>query len=158
MAYYGRDYNRSRYNRYGRSGGYDYGFGAGYEGFGRWNPSRSRGWGETERDRFGYGGRGSGWGQSDFDDEWNRSRQGWGRNFDDDWGSSQRFHEGDYGYGGSMGRGGGYGRYDRGYFGRDRDRNTGSYDEDFSDRLRRGWRRLRDEARDWMGRGYDRGW
>src|SRR5690606_16555834 len=103
---------------------------------------------------FGYGGRGSGWGQSDFDDEWNRSRQGWGRNFDDDWGSSQRFHEGDYGYGGSMGRGGGYGRYDRSYFGRDR--NTGSYDEDFSDRLRRGWRRLRDEARDWMGRGYDR--
>jgi hypothetical protein len=32
------------------------------------------------------------------------------------------------------------------------------YDEDFGDRLRRGWDRLRDEARGWMGRGYDRRW
>jgi hypothetical protein len=34
----------------------------------------------------------------------------------------------------------------------------GGQDDDFGDRMRRGWSRLRDEARGWLGRGYDRGW
>jgi hypothetical protein len=39
------------------------------------------------------------------------------------------------------------------------DRMSGSgYDHDFGDRLRHGWNRFRNEARGWLGRGYDRGW
>lgn len=57
---------------------------------------------------------------------------------------------------------GGYGGANRGYSHRemmDPGGRTGrDYDEGFGDRVRRGWNRFREEARDWMGRGYDRGW
>jgi hypothetical protein len=47
-------------------------------------------------------------------------------------------------------RGSWSGSYDRGYRG---------YDRDLGDRLRSGWREVRESARDWFGRGrYDRGW
>ncbi len=206
MANYGRDYQRNQFNRFGGSG-YDYGFGGGPEGYGRWNSARNRGWDETDRDRFGSG-RGTGWGQQHADDRWQRSTQGWGRNFDDDWGTSQRYHRGtgygnqgygnqsygnqdygsqgfgrqgfgrqdygsdygDRGFGGGQGFSGqrfGYGNQmggsfdrgdDRSFYGGDRERHMSEYDQDFGQKIRRGWNRLRDEARDWMGRGYDRGW
>lgn len=162
MDRYGTDYNtRGTWNRgmnqdYGR--GMDRGFewGEGRGNFGRW----------TTRDR--------GWGGSSYDEGWRSMNRG--REFGG-------YNTGGYGTGGyhpgygSFGAQGGYGGQgyetgNRGFYDRDmygtRDRwETGrgrwdtNQDQGFGDRLRHGWNRMRNEARDWMGgrgQGYDRGW
>jgi hypothetical protein len=161
MAYYGRDYSgRNNWMNRGENGiRYDSEYGGG--GYGRgWSTDRGQGWSSLDRG-IGWGERGRTGGFGNLDERW---RSGAGRQgrpaFDED-----RMG----GYGGW--RGGSYGSTNRGYLGGQGDisrgydrgmtahrRPTQEYDQDFGDRLRRGWNRFREEARDWMGRGYDRGW
>jgi hypothetical protein len=164
MAHYGMDYTGGRYIRRGRmdrSRGYDAGYSGGWGGErGSWG-ARGEEWGRDEGDRWGGPNRfrtgrefGEGWGGSEgWGGEGYGGRQGRGRREMGDWPGM-----GGSGLGGRFeGTGEGQGWYDRemrGY----RGRMGGDYDVDFGDRIRRGWNRLREEARDWMGRGYDRGW
>ena len=164
MANYGRDYTEGRYTRRNTGfGNYDDGYRGsnrpgwgfdqsrdrypGNQGFGR---DRENGWGgRGQADSFGGTYRGGARDfQSGFDDSWSSPGQGWGgSNFNARSGSPYS------GYFDRPPRGSSFGPSNR-YFG-DRGHH---YDEDFGDRLRRGWNRFREEARDWMGRGYDRGW
>ena len=178
MARYGEEFH-GRYNwRSGPDqGGYDRGFRGG------WNQT----WGQARNAHGGFGG-GSGWGTpsagrgGELNESWSSMGHGRGRS---DFGSGSGYGRNDFSrndfgrndfgrsYFGDEGRGGstswgrhgqlepmsryeagrefGGGPYRSGRVGHD-------YDDGFSERIRRGWNRLRDEARDWMGRGYDRGW
>jgi hypothetical protein len=163
MANYGRDYTRGRYTQRGSgmgSGGYDYG----YRGFNRggwgsergrdWSSGRGRDWSDVDRN-YGWGRGDQFGGPRDFDESWNSTGPGWGRQeFSNDWDAPYR------GFRTRPGRIGGYGRPEHGYMGSEGPARPGreEYDQDFGDRLRRGWNRFREEARDWIGRGYDRGW
>jgi hypothetical protein len=157
MERYGRDYGHGRWRQSGFRG-YDEEFTPGYSGSpgyrtpsnrNAWNGPRGRqnGW-----DEFGDGHQN--WGARDdsrrtfplnnqarFDQEgWGQRQPRWlGQNYDNDFGSGT----GRYGY--SSG-----GRHFRG--------RQDEYDHDFMDRVRQGWNQVRDEARGWFHRGYDRGW
>jgi hypothetical protein len=188
MPRYGGDYTTGRYTRdRGEIGmGYDADYGGGSQ-WGRgsarsWNDMEGGRGGRSGRyghfdetwDSAGHGGTGRGHaeGRGSSARFGGYGAQDWGRfggQASQDWG---RFGgQGEQGWGGP-GRFGGYGGgwSDRPQSGewegrgpRDREMNYGprrghDYDENFGDRIRRGWNRLRNEARGWMGRGYDRGW
>jgi hypothetical protein len=180
MAYYGRDYTSGRFtrNNMGDSGGYDSDFGGNNWYGGGWSGSRGRSWNEFNQNQ----GQGEGWGnrprsnldnnnwgntgRSNFDNHWGNTGYGRGRtNFgSDEWTGNNRWQNGGYGGGMERGRMGNYGgSFDRNFYDRDMHGHGGSmghdYDEDLGDRLRRGWSRVRDGARGWMGgRGYGGGW
>lgn len=166
MPRYGDEFTMGRYMRRdvrdaGRGYGGEYGSRPGRPRLG----GRDWGWGEMEGrgwDSAPRGGYGGGYGDR------------YGRNLDESWDSAGSGYSGrggwarEDGYGGSRGAGyggpvGGLGGRERSFYDREMMGGRGGnprpgYDEDFGDRVRRGWHRLRNEARSWMGRGYDRGW
>lgn len=151
MARYGEGFRAGRYTRrnvdeFGMGYDSDYvggGYGYGWGGTGDW---RNRSDWATRR-------------PSSIGERW-RS-QGLGRGYDYD-----EFRAGRYGgfrsgpYGSSRDWRDRSGESWRTEYGRDLMPGGwhGDYDAGISDRVRRGWKRFRDEARGWMGRGYDRGW
>jgi hypothetical protein len=151
MARYGRDYYGGRFARRGFDGETESDYDRDYGRDGRWVWSVNRDYGSS-RDRH------RGWGPQaeNLDETWQstsgfgpgygRQRGDHGRDSWDDDPSWRDFGRGPrYGYSNDPY----HGHVGRGY------RAGHDYQEDFGDRLRRGWNRFRDEARDWM-RGYDR--
>lgn len=173
MAHYGSDFTSGRYTRLDR-GEWGTGYDSGYrgQGWGGHSGGRGSGWSNL--------GRADGWGTAnrgydrDLDESWESMGHGGGRqDFGDQGYGRPGFGRSSHGrYGSSFDRSGsrfgsspGYSDYGAGqgnFYDRDVRRFGGrighDYDADFSDRLRRGWNRFRNEAREWMGRGYDRGW
>ena len=147
--------NRGDFGQYGQQGRQCGGtqYGGGQYGSGRYGGGRNAGGQYGEHSTGGqYGGQFGGGrygGGRDFDTGWSSTGHGWGRpDMDEGYNSpygrySSRPYPGTNEY--ERSRYGGEGRFL-------------DYDEDFGDRLRRGWNRFREEARGWMGRGYDRGW
>jgi hypothetical protein len=132
---------RERSSGMDRTFGRDRGFGGQFSGRERGGSDEEFGYGGGRGERFASGGGygGGGFGGGGYGGEGMRGREGMDRD---------RFG------GGMRGRGGGY---DAGYHGGMRGE---EYDTNFTDRLERGWNRLRNNARDWFGGsgGYDRNW
>lgn len=151
MMHYGEDFRSGRYTR--AAGPYDGHYRSG---------NRAGGW-RNAHPNIGRGvfrGGGAEGSRGDLDESWGSMAHGRGRpDFDGERHGPRRstFAEG---FRGPLP--GSYGArqapYDRGYqrFG---GRIGQDYDEDLGERVRRGWTRIRSEAREWMGgRGYDRAW
>ena len=183
MARYGEDFSGGRrYRRYlGDVGiGYDQGYFDRHLGAREPRSGRSTRWGERDsppdrsRERqLGWQSRSRGqWGGGQDRGRWMEGESG-GRDWRDDFAPNRgrRYASG----GGPMGwndldepAGDRFrsNRYDSnafgGYRGResigDSWRSLRGYDRDFGDRMRRGWDRLRNEAREMFDRGYDRDW
>lgn len=151
MMQYGEDFRTGRYN--GGGNPYEGQYESGRRADHWWSARRSVGGG-------GYGGEAAGRGPGDLDESWSSMAHGRGRPDFDGQGDRTRRSMIAERFRGSFP--GSYRSrqvpYDRGYqrFG---GRVGHDYDEDLGERVRRGWTRIRSEAREWMGgRGYDRAW
>ena len=176
MARYGSDFTSGRYTRIGQ-GESEMGYDGGYRGDDRWGNDP---WGRAERwDTFGgndgWGTRNRGYGR-DLNESWGSMGHGGGRQDYGDQGSGRssgfRPSPGAGMFGSNLGHPGyrvdqspGYTDFrgtNRNFYDREMHRGGGrmghDYDQDFGDRLRRGWNRFRNEARGWMGGGYDGRW
>ena len=151
MRQYGEDFRSGRYTR--ARNHYDGRHQSAPRSGGRWDAHLGPGGGrfEGEADPRSRGGLDESWssmahgrGRPDFDGQHRRTRgsmlaERFRGSLPGSWaGARQPYDHGYQRFGGRVGH---------------------DYDQDFGERVRRGWNRIRSEAREWMGgRGYDRAW